>query len=69
MKNTNIESLEARLKSATSWWYYAEKYHNIITNKIEYTANDIDELLEYHEKREKYEVCKRLIDLKNKLTV
>ena len=40
------------------------KYFNIINGKIEFTNTDLDELINYFEKNEYYEICYKLFMLK-----
>jgi hypothetical protein len=46
-----IDKLEQRLKKATSWWYFFSKFMDITLGRIKYTNDDIDELIEYYEKK------------------
>jgi len=64
MEAQDLLKLEERLNAAKDAWKYLDRYHQIVTGKVEYTNEDIDELLLYYTQREKYEVCDRLIKLK-----
>lgn len=59
-----IDKLEQRLKNATNWWYFFSKFMDITLGKIKYTNEDLDELIEYYEKKEEYKLCAKLIGLK-----
>jgi hypothetical protein len=64
MNKEDIENLEKRLDSLKAGWKYFDKYFHILSGKVEYTNDDIDELLVYYTQKEKYEVCERLIKLR-----
>ena len=64
MEAQDLLKLEERLNSVKDAWKYFDRYYHIVTSKVEYTNDDIDELLDYYIQKEKYEVCKRLIKLK-----
>jgi hypothetical protein len=64
MEKIEIDKLEQRLKKATSWWYFFSKFMDITLGRIKYTNDDIDELIEYYEKKEQYKLCEKLMVLK-----
>ena len=64
MDKLEIDKLEQRLKKATNWWYFFSKFMDITLGKIQYTNNDIDELIEYYEKKEQYKLCEKLMRFK-----
>lgn len=64
MKVDDTLKFEERLNSIKNSWAYFDKYYHISTGKVEYTNNDIDELLDYYTQKEKYEMCKQLVKLK-----
>jgi len=64
IKKEVVTEFENRLDGIKTSWKYFDKYYHILRGKIEYTNNDIDELLAYYTQKEKYEVCERLVKLR-----
>ena len=64
MDKLEIDKLGQRLKKATSCWYFFSKLMDITLSKIQYTNNDINELIEYYEKKEQYKLCEKLMRFK-----
>jgi hypothetical protein len=64
IKKEDIIELEKRLDSIKTSWKYFDKYFHILSGKVGYTNDDIDELLTYYTQKEKYEACERLIKLR-----
>ncbi len=60
MKKVDIDIIENRLKNANRWWYYFEKFMDITLGKIEYTNDDLYELIEYYKIKEQYKLCGKL---------
>jgi peptidyl-tRNA hydrolase len=64
IKKEDINELEKRLERIKESWKYFDKYFHILSGKVVYTNDDINELLAYYTKKEKYEACERLIKLR-----
>jgi hypothetical protein len=64
MNKEDIDNFEKRLDSIMTGWKYFNKYFRILSGKVKYTNDDINELLTYYTQKEKYEVCERLIKLR-----
>jgi hypothetical protein len=59
-------SLENRFKTAKRNIEMNFKFLDIRLGKIEYTNNDIDELIKHYIEEEQYRLCDKLIKLKQK---
>lgn len=58
---------ENRLKLIKKEWYFFCKFMEITLGNIKYTNDDLNELIEYYSKKEKYMLCEKLNKLKNNL--
>ena len=64
MVSKEIYSLENRFKTAKRNIEMNFKFLDIRLGKIEYTNNDIDELIKHYIQEEQYRLCDKLIKLK-----
>ena len=61
-----VHTLENKLESIKKNWYFFQKFMDITLNKIEYTNDDLNELITYYEEKEQYKLCDKLIKLTKK---
>ena len=64
MNREEIGILGDRFKTAMRNMEMNFKFLDIRLGKIEYTNNDIDELIEYYKQKEQYRLCNKLIKLR-----